>query len=116
MGFGSSDALEAGTLSTAHGSNAADTTAIVFLTMISEATTVGTTGFRVYGLPFMMYGGYPRYQYRGYWISLLDPYPEYWGDNWYQNDDLYVDYYNDGYYLYNRSYPGRPGIAISISF
>ena len=72
--------------------------------------------FRVYSLPFMMYGGYPRYQYRGYWISFLDPYPEYWGDNWYQNDDVYVDYYNDGYYLYNRRYPGRPGIAISFSF
>jgi hypothetical protein len=47
----------------------------------------------------MIYGGYPRFQYRGYWFSPVDPYPEYWGDSWYENDDVYVDYSNDGYYL-----------------
>jgi hypothetical protein len=72
--------------------------------------------FRVYSLPFMVEGGYPRFQYGGYWLSFVDPYPEYWGDNWYETDDVYVDYYNDGYYLYNRRYAGRPGVAISISF
>ena len=63
----------------------------------------------------MFVGGYPRFQYGGYWFNFLDPYPEYWSDNWYETDDLYVDYYDDGYYLFNRRYPGRPGIAISIS-
>ncbi len=72
--------------------------------------------FRIYSLPFMMVGGYGRFQYGGYWFSPVDPYPEYWGNNWYQTDDVYVDYVDNGYYMYNRRYPGRPGIAISISF
>lgn len=72
--------------------------------------------FRIYTLPFMYVGGYPRFQYFGYWFIFMDPYPEYWGNNWYQTDDVYVDYYYDGYYLFNRRYPNRPGIAISIAF
>src|ERR1022692_2596800 len=72
--------------------------------------------FRVYNEPFMVVGGYPRFQYGGYWFSMIDPYPEYWGRNWYQTDDVYVAYSGDGYYLYNRRYANRPGIAISIPF
>jgi len=72
-------------------------------------------GFRVHGLPFLVVGGYPRFQYGGYWVSAVDPWPEYWGDNWYDNDDVYVTYADNGYYLYNRRYPNA-GIAISISF
>src|SRR5579864_1083484 len=72
--------------------------------------------FRVYSLPFMYVGGDPRFQYDGYWFSVMDPIPEYWASNWYQNDDMYVNYYDNGYYLYDRRYPGRPGLAISISF
>jgi hypothetical protein len=71
-------------------------------------------GFRIYGLPFLVVGGYPRFQYEGYWISLVDPWPEYWGNDWYDNDDVFVTYANNGYYLYNRRYP-NVGIAISIS-
>ena len=71
-------------------------------------------GFRIYGLPFLVVGGYPRFQYEGYWISLVDPWPEYWGNDWYDNDDVYVTYADNGYYLYNRRYP-NVGIAISIS-
>ena len=57
---------------------------------------------------------YPRFQYEGYWISLMDPWPEYWGNDWYDNGDVYVAYTDNGYYLYNRRYP-NVGIAISIS-
>ncbi len=71
-------------------------------------------GFRIYGLPFLVVGGYPRFQYQGYWISTVDPWPAYWGNDWYDNDDVYVDYVDNGYYLYNRRYPGI-GIAINIS-
>ena len=71
-------------------------------------------GFRIYGLPFLVVGGYPRFQYEGYWISLVDPWPEYWGNEWYDNDDVFVTYANTGYYLSNRRYPNI-GIAISIS-
>ncbi len=70
--------------------------------------------FRISGRPFMVYDGSPRFQYEGYWITLLDPWPEYWSNNWYNNDDVYVDYRGDGYYMYNRRYPGA-AIAISIS-
>jgi hypothetical protein len=71
-------------------------------------------GFRIYGLPFLVVDGYPRFQYEGYWISLVDPWPEAWGNDWYDNDDVYVTYADNGYYLYNRRYP-NVGIAISIS-
>jgi len=72
-------------------------------------------GFRIGTLPFLMVGGFPRFQYGGYWFSVVDPWPAYWGDNWYDNDDVYVSYVDNGYYLYNRRYPGI-GLAISISF
>jgi Tfp pilus assembly protein FimT len=72
-------------------------------------------GFRISGLPFMVVGGYPRFQYEGYWISLVDPWPEYWGNDWYDNDDVYVNYVDNGYYLYNRRYPSA-GVAVNISF
>lgn len=71
-------------------------------------------GFRIVGLPFLVVGGYPRFQYQGYWLSAVDPWPEYWGNDWYDNDDVYVTYVDNGYYLYNRRYP-NVGIAISIS-
>ncbi|HWZ84347.1 MAG TPA: hypothetical protein VNW47_17090 [Terriglobales bacterium] len=70
--------------------------------------------FRIYGLPFLVVGGYPRFQYSGYWFSPVDPWPEYWGANWYDNDDVYVMYVDNGYYMYNRRYPSE-GIAIRIS-
>jgi len=72
--------------------------------------------FRVYSRPFRVVGGHPRFQYGDYWFSMVDPYPEYWGHNWYQTDDVYVEYVDNGYYLFNRSYPQRTGIAVSISF
>lgn len=72
-------------------------------------------GFRIHGRPFLVVGGYPRFQYEGYWISLVDPWPEYWANNWYDTDDVYVTYVDNGYYLFNRRHPNA-GIAISISF
>jgi hypothetical protein len=71
--------------------------------------------FRIYGLPLLFVGGYPRFQYDGYWVTFVDPWPETWPDTWYQTDDVYMDYTDDGYYVYNRSRPG-PGIAVTVSF
>jgi hypothetical protein len=71
-------------------------------------------GFRIYGLPFLVVGGFPRFQYNGYWFSMIDPYPESWASDWYDTDDVYVAYVDNGYYLYDRRYPGV-GIAINIS-
>jgi len=70
-------------------------------------------GFRFYSLPVMYVSGHRRFQYGGFWFGLVDPWPEYWSANWYDDDDVYVDYYGDGYYLYNRRYPGD---RIAISF
>ena len=67
--------------------------------------------FRIRSRP-TMYMGYPRFEYGGFSFLLVDPWPEYWADNWYDTDDLYVDY-DDGYYLYNRMHPGA-GLAITI--
>ena len=71
--------------------------------------------FRIYGLPMVFVGGYPRFQYDGYWVTFVDPWPEMWPDTWYETDDVYLDYTDDGYYVYNRTRPG-PGIAVTITF
>jgi hypothetical protein len=70
-------------------------------------------GFRIYSLPVRYVSGHRRFHYGGYWFGLVDPWPEYWSNDWYDSDDVYVDYYGDGYYLYNRRYPGD---RIAISF
>ena len=72
--------------------------------------------FHVFGLPYMEVEGRPRFQYNGYWFSMMEPYPEYWGSDWYRNDDMYVDFDGGGYYLYDRRFSNRPGVAVSISF
>ena len=62
----------------------------------------------------MVIGGFPRFQYGGYWFSLVDPWPNSWASNWYETDDIYVVYADNGYYMYNQRYPGV-GLAISVS-
>ncbi len=71
--------------------------------------------FRIFGLPLVFVGGYPRFQYDGYWVTFVDPWPDTWPDDWYQTDDVYLDYTDDGYYLYDRARPGV-GIAVTVSF
>jgi hypothetical protein len=65
-------------------------------------------------LPVLIFSGYPSFLYRGYWFRLVDPWPEYWAEDWYETDDVYIAYAGDGYYLFNRRYPNM-GIAVSIS-
>jgi hypothetical protein len=71
--------------------------------------------FRIYGLPLVFVGGMPRFQYDGYWVTIVDPWPENWGPDWYRTDDVYLDNTGDGYYLYDRNYPDYP-IAVQVSF
>jgi hypothetical protein len=52
----------------------------------------------------VMYLGYPRFEYGGVSFLMVDPWPEYWADNWYEFDDVYVGFDN-GYYLYDPKYP-----------
>ena len=70
-------------------------------------------GFRIYKSSLVFIGGYPRFQYGGFFFGIIDPWPEYWSDDWYENDDVYIDYSGDGYYLYNRRHPGV-GIAVNV--
>ncbi|HLW83505.1 MAG TPA: hypothetical protein VKS20_15815 [Candidatus Acidoferrales bacterium] len=46
--------------------------------------------------------GFPRFQYEGFWFVLEEPWPEYW----YDTDDFYVVYTDDGYFLYDYDDPG----------
>jgi hypothetical protein len=69
--------------------------------------------FRIHNMPMVIVGGYPRFQYGGYWFRLVDPWPESWADNWYMNDEVYIDYADDGYYLYNRRHPDTP-LAVRV--
>lgn len=71
--------------------------------------------FRIGGLPLLFVGGYPRFQYDGYWVTLMDPWPETWPPLWYEADNVYIDWGGDGYYLYDTNYPGI-AIAVMISF
>lgn len=71
--------------------------------------------FEIGNLPLLFVGGYPRFQYDGYWVTLLDPWPENWPPLWYEADNVYIDWGGDGYYLYDTNYPGI-GIAVTISF
>jgi hypothetical protein len=71
--------------------------------------------FRISGLPLVFVGGQPRFQYDGYWVTIIDPWPETWAPNWYAADDVYLDNTGDGYYLYDRAHPDIP-IAVTVSF
>ena len=71
--------------------------------------------FRIFQLPLVYVGGYPRFLYDGYWVTFVDPWPQMWPATWYETDEVYIDYVNDGYYLFDLSRPG-PGIAVTISF
>src|SRR5437588_64207 len=47
--------------------------------------------FRVHSVPIIVVDGHPRFQYAGFWVSLVDPWPEYWSRTWYETNDVYVD-------------------------
>ena len=49
-----------------------------------------------------------RFQYGGYGFGFIDPWPMGWG----YSDDVYVEYTDDGYFMYNRFHPG---VRISIN-
>jgi hypothetical protein len=71
--------------------------------------------FHIGSLPLLFVGGYPRFQYDGYWVTLMDPWPDDWPPLWYESDNLYIDWGGDGYYLYDNNYPGI-GLAVTLSF
>ncbi len=70
--------------------------------------------FRVHEVPVVVVQGAPRFQFGGFWFDVVDPCPETWSPVWYRTDEVYVDYVNDGYYMYNRRHPGI-AIAVNVS-
>ena len=57
----------------------------------------------------VLVGGYSRFQYGGFWFGFVQPWPA----GWYYTDDVYIDYVDGGYYMYNPYYPGTR-FAISV--
>jgi hypothetical protein len=56
-------------------------------------------------------GGYSRFEYGGYSFGFIQAWPV----GWYYTDDVYVDYVDGAYYLYNPNYPGaRLGISVVL--
>jgi hypothetical protein len=51
--------------------------------------------------------GQPRFQYGGYWFGFSQP----WPGGWLYTDNVYVDYVDGGYFLFN---PFHPGIRVVI--
>ncbi len=65
--------------------------------------------FRI-GTPVLV-GGYSRFQYSGFWFGFVQP----WPTGWYYTDDVYIDYVDGGYYMYNPYYPGaRFSVSVVI--
>jgi hypothetical protein len=70
--------------------------------------------FPIYSVPVTVVGGYPRFQYQGFWFSVVDPWPADWGDDWYYNANVYIVYADGGYYLVNPAYPGVQ-LAVNVA-
>ncbi|HEY4089632.1 MAG TPA: hypothetical protein VGM43_27085 [Bryobacteraceae bacterium] len=67
--------------------------------------------FRI-GRP-VFYGRSARFQYGGFWFNFAGAAPAYWGPDWYNSDDVYIDYSDGGYYLYDNRYPGQ-GVPLEV--
>jgi hypothetical protein len=50
-----------------------------------------------------VYGGRPQFSYSGFVFALVEPWPVAWA---YDDDDYYIDYVDDEYWLYSLRYPG----------
>jgi hypothetical protein len=59
------------------------------------------------GVPVLV-GGYSRFHYGGYWFGFVEPWPA----GWYYTDDVYIDYVDGGYYMYN---PYDPGVRFALA-
>jgi hypothetical protein len=53
----------------------------------------------------------PRFQYGGYWFEYTDAWPSDWR---YDDDDFYIDYMDDDYYLYDLRHPGVRILVIVV--
>jgi outer membrane biosynthesis protein TonB len=56
-----------------------------------------------------MVGGYSRFQYGGFWFGFVDPWPA----DWYYQDEVYIDYIDGEYFMFDPYYPGER-VEISV--
>ena len=55
--------------------------------------------------------GQPRFQYSGYWFTIVDPWPV----GWAYTDQCYIDYIDGEYFLFDLLHPGvRVAITIAM--
>lgn len=55
--------------------------------------------------------GQPRFQYGGYWFSIVDAWPA----DWAYTDDCYIDYIDGEYFLFDLRHPGvRVAIVVVL--
>jgi len=55
--------------------------------------------------------GQPRFQYGGYWFSIVDAWPV----GWAYTDDCYIDYIDGEYFLFDLRHPGvRVAIVVVL--
>ncbi|MFZ0333132.1 MAG: hypothetical protein WAL69_03280 [Candidatus Acidiferrales bacterium] len=59
-------------------------------------------GHRFHIGPPMMVGGFPRFQYGGFWFVLEEPWPGYWG----YGSDFYIVFTDGDYWLCDYDDPG----------
>jgi len=65
--------------------------------------------FRI-GSPRMV-DGFSRFQYGGFWFGFVQP----WPDGWYYTDDVYIDFIDGEYYMFDPYYPGvRIAICVVV--
>ncbi len=64
--------------------------------------------FLLSDLPIRKVSGGAEFQVNGYWMRVVDPWPESWPDGWYSHDKVYVRTGDGGYYLYNQYYAKTP--------
>jgi hypothetical protein len=57
----------------------------------------------------VIYEGYSRFNYGGYYFGFYDPWPSDWG----YSDDVYVDFIDGQYYLIDPEHPG-PRLMINV--
>jgi hypothetical protein len=53
--------------------------------------------------------GQPRFQYSGYWFTIVDPWPV----GWAYTDQCYIDYIDGQYFLFDLLHPGVQ-VAITV--
>jgi hypothetical protein len=54
--------------------------------------------------------GQPRFQYSGYWFNIVDP----WPSEWLYTDQVYVDYIDGEYFLFDLLHPGMRVAVIVV--